>query len=333
MKINRFLKSLSIMLTLTMMMSVTMMTTLATSTQAAASFNEYYYGSNFYFKVYVPSTYTGATSVPLMVMLHGCTQDPDDFAAGTRMNTLAEQKNFIVLYPEMNILANPNRCWNWFYDYNQHRGGTSEPAIIAGMINWVKTNYKINSAEVNVAGISAGGAMTTIMGATYPDHVKGIGVSAGVMYDAADTANYALTAMAYGSGYDPNVKGLYAYNEMGSYKHRMPVILFHGTSDYTVSINNATEVINQWLQTNDYIDDGSDNNTVNTGADSTSSGTTNGRSWTKYVFNDKNGASLVQYYKITGMGHAWSGGSSSGSYTDTSGPNESQIMWDFFASH
>jgi poly(hydroxyalkanoate) depolymerase family esterase len=301
------------------------------ATQAAGSFTEYYYGSNFYFKVYVPSSYQAGTKVPLMVMLHGCLQDPDDFAAGTRMNALAEEKNFIVLYPEMNIFANANQCWNWFYDYNQHRG-SGEPAIIKGMVDWVKSRYSIDSSRVYVAGLSAGAAMSVIMGATYPDVFRGVGVSAGLEYNAANTATGGINAMLYG-GIDPNTTGRDAYDEMGSFKRRMPVIVFHGTSDTTVNPVNASQVVTQWAQTNDIVDDGFDNGSVNDAADQTISGSINGRSYTKYVYHDRFGASLIEYWKVSGLQHAWSGGSTAGSYSDPYGPDASRIMWDFFMSH
>jgi poly(hydroxyalkanoate) depolymerase family esterase len=299
---------------------------------AAGSFTKYDYGSNFYFKVYVPSGYKAGTAVPLMVMLHGCTQNADDFAAGTQMNALAEEKKFIVLYPEMSNTDNANRCWNWFDDSNQHRG-SGEPAIIKGMVDWVKSRYSINSNKVYVAGLSAGAAMSVIMGVTYPDVFKGVGVGAGLEYDSANSLIDGLAAMKLG-GPDPDMQGKAAYNEMGIYKRRIPVIVFHGTSDMTVDQVNASQVIGQWAQTNDLADDGSDNDSVDSNADQTITGAvTNGRSYTRFIYNDKKGRSVMEKWMVNGMGHAWSGGSASGSYTDPSGPNATRIMWDFFVSH
>jgi len=319
-------KGLAIVLSLLMVLVA-----LAPAAQAA-SFTQSYYGSNFYYKVYVPSSYKAGTAVPLMVMLHGCLQNPDDFAAGTRMNALAEEQGFIVLYPEMNVFANPNMCWNWFYDYNQHRGA-GEPAIIKGMVDVVKSRYSINAGRVYVAGLSAGAGMATIMGVSYPDVFRGVGVSAGVEYDAADTAFGGINAMKYG-GADPTLTGNNMYVEMGSYKRSMPVIVFHGTSDTIVAPINAAQVVTSWAQLNDRVDDGADNNSMNDGADVTTTATApGGRSYTKYVYNDKNGASLIEYYKVTSMSHAWSGGSSNGTYTDPAGPDATRIMWNFFMSH
>jgi poly(hydroxyalkanoate) depolymerase family esterase len=269
----------------------------------------------------------------MMVMLHGCLQNPDDFAAGTRMNALAEEKGFIVLYPEMNVFANSSMCWNWFYDYNQHRGAAGEADIIKGMVDSVKGLYTIDSNKVYVAGLSAGGSMASIMAATYPHVFRGLGVAAGTVYDAADTAMGGIAVMSYGTGL-PNTKGYNAYYEMGSYKRRMPVIVFHGSSDTTVYPVNGSEVVTSWANANDYIDDGLDNDSVNDIYDVKTTGTVSGgRSYTKYVYNDKNGAGLIEYYYVSGMTHAWSGGSSAGSYTDPSGPDATRIMWDFFVAH
>ncbi|MBM6619448.1 extracellular catalytic domain type 1 short-chain-length polyhydroxyalkanoate depolymerase [Bacillus suaedaesalsae] len=300
-------------------------------THAASSFTRYSMGGGWYFKVYVPSSYNG-NAVPLMVMLHGCTQDADDFAAGTRMNQLAESKNFIVVYPEMNRTYNSYDCWNWFYDYNQHRNG-GEAAIIDSMIDYVKSNYNISSKGY-AAGISAGGYMTSIMGATYPEHIIAIGIHSGGMYNAADSAVAGTNTMYYGSATNPDSAGYEAAVEMDkSALQRVPTIIFHGSQDGTVYIENAWQAKTQWAQTNDYADDRNNNNSVDANYDVKQTGTTNGYSWEKYVYNDSAGRSLIQLWKVNGLGHAWSGGSSSGSYTDANGPQATNVMWDFFLGH
>lgn len=301
-------------------------------TEAASSYERYYYGSNFYFNVYVPSSYQPNTEVPLIVMLHGCSQTASDFATGTKMNQLAEEKNFIVLYPEMNPFANSSRCWNWFYTYNQTRG-SGEPAIIAGMTDWVKNNYSIQSDKVFVAGLSAGAYMSTIMGATYPDVYSGIGVSAGGMYKAATTSGGAINSMYYGSVYSPKTRGYNAFQQMGQNKKRMPVIVFHGSSDSVVHPVNASQVVEQWAETNDYVDDGSSNNSIDFQYDEKINGSENGKSYSKYTYFDQTGNHLIEYYYVSNLDHAWSGGDSSGSYTDPNGPDTSRLMYDFFISH
>lgn len=285
------------------------------------------------YKVYIPSGYQSGTPVPLVVMLHGCTQDPDQFATGTEMNSYAEQNNFIVVYPDQPSSSHQNKCWHWFDPAHQSRG-SGEPAVIAGIVNQVKSNYSIDSNRVYVAGLSAGAAMSVIMGATYPDVFAAIGVGSGLEYKAATTEASAWTAMMQG-GPDPVQQGNAAYNAMGSYKRVVPVIVFHGTSDYTVYPVNGHQVISQWAQTNDRASDGSDNNNIDDTADQTVNGQVpNGRSYTDYIYKDSsNGAVVMEKYMVNGMGHAWSGGNSAGSYTDPQGPKASQIMWQFFLNH
>jgi poly(hydroxyalkanoate) depolymerase family esterase len=164
------------------------------------------------YKIYVPGGYVPGQPVPLVVMLHGCTQDPDKFAAGTRMNALAEQHAFIVVYPEQPTLSllgllppsgltptnatnppilsmqgNLNRCWNWFMPEHQSRG-SGEPAAIRSIVKDVESDYSIDGKAIYVAGLSAGGAMAVLMGAAYPETFAAVGVGAGLEYKAATCA-------------------------------------------------------------------------------------------------------------------------------------------------
>lgn len=286
------------------------------------------YGARYY-RLYVPATYDGATARPLMVMLHGCLQDGYDFAAGTRMNSFADARDFLVLYPEQGTAYNASDCWNWFYTVNQARG-SGEPSIIAGMIAWVKANYRVDAARLGVAGFSAGAAMANIMGCTYPDHVKKVAAFAGVMYKGATTSGGGVNAMSFGSSYDPNVRGTDCYNASGTGRHPMPVLIFQGSADGTVNPVNATQTAGQWAQSNDLLYDGVDNGEVDATADATVSGSAC-RAFTRYDYrNSATGAVVVQRYSISGLDHRWSGGSSAGTYTDSCGPDASQIIVDFF---
>ncbi|MEA4813767.1 MAG: PHB depolymerase family esterase, partial [Oscillospiraceae bacterium] len=290
-----------------------------------------YNGRNY--KVYIPSSYVSGTSVPLMVMLHGGTQDPTVFATGTQMNALAEEEDFIVLYPEQPSSANSSKCWNWFLPEDQSRG-SGEPALIVGMVNQIKSQYSIDNSRVFVAGLSAGAAMSVILGAAYPDVFSGIGVASGLEYKAATDMIGAFSAMSSG-GPAPATQGQLAYNAMGSYASTVPVIVFQGSSDYTVYPVNGNQVLSQWAKTNDLADDGSANGSIDDTADATYTGTAdvaNGKNYTRYVYNDSNNNIIMEKYIVTGMGHAWSGGSSSGSYTDPTGPDCSLIMYNFFMS-
>ncbi|RPK14578.1 hypothetical protein FH5_00013 [Priestia endophytica] len=295
---------------------------------AQSSFINGTYGGKTY-KLFIPSSYDGSKDFPLVVMLHGCSQNADDFAKGTRMNNLGEEKGFLVLYPEQSSFANVNKCWNWFSVSNQKRGW-GEPATIVGMINKVKGTYSIQNQSVFVAGLSAGGGMSVILGATYPEQFASIGVGAGLEYGASSSAFSAFYAMQNG-GPNPNLQGKYAYEQMGKNARVMPVIVFHGNADSTVVLKNGNQVISQWATTNDWADDGILNGTIDDQADSVVEKTKQGgKAYTQYSYTNENGQIVLEKYIVNNMEHAWSGGSPLGSYTDEEGPNASEIMWSFF---
>jgi poly(hydroxyalkanoate) depolymerase family esterase len=301
----------------------------------------------FYYKLYIPSGYKKGMEVPLMVMIHGCKQNPNDFAAGTQMNELAEIENFIVLYPfhPVQFPINPGGCWTWCTEVNQHRQeslGLGEGDIIVDMINQVKNDYSIDSNRVYAAGLSSGAAMTSILGASYPEVFCAIGICSGLEYGAAtidlgavfdpwEELQEPTNAMAKG-GPDPYECGNKAFIEMEGNKRKMPVIIFHGTSDTIVHPINAEQLTIQWLQTN-FLVEGGDGGKANVNPASVTSGIINGKSYLQTVYNDLNNHPLMELWLVNGMGHAWSGGSSKGSYTDPEGPNASSIIWDFFTRH
>lgn len=285
------------------------------------------------YKLYIPTGYVSGQATPLVVALHGCTQDPDNFAAGTRFNTLANQYNFIVLYPQQTSSNNSLSCWNWFDPTHQARG-QGEPGIIAGMVNMVKSNYTVDNNRVYVTGMSAGGAMSAIMGACYPDVFAAIGVHSGLEYKAATSSSNASSAQLNG-GPDPNTTGQQAYQCAGSAARVLPVIVFQGDQDWTVRPVNASQIISSFAQADDYADDGANNNTITDAVSSTQNGQVNGGYSYTITTTNYNGQPLLQKYLVAGMAHAWSGGSttSPATYTDAKGPDASTIMWNFFAAH
>src|SRR5947207_1170046 len=241
------------------------------------------------YKLWVSSGYQKGKSVPLLLMLHGCTQKAEDLAAMSGMNDLADKNNFLVAYPEQTAAANPLRCWNWFDPKHQSRDA-GEPSLIAAVVQDVGSSYSIDSKRVYAVGISAGGAMAVVMVAAYPENFAGLGVIAGTEYKAATTVQAGLAAMKQG-GPDPNQQCLVAFEAiqkgLGGSKKRIPVIAFQGMKDPYVSPLNTDQLIAQWAQTNDYLDDGKDNDSVSIQSPRETKGSVpNGYSFTKYSYYD-----------------------------------------------
>ena len=275
--------------------------------------------------LYVPVTYAAGTPAPLVVMLHGCTQDPTDFAAGTQMNAQADAAGFLVAYPDEPTSANVEKCWNWFLPADQARGG-GEPAIVAGLVGDVAKDFSVDPKRVFAAGLSAGAAMAVVVGATYPDVFTAIGVHSGLEYEAATNATAALGASASG-GPDPKAQGDAAFAAMGAQARPVPVIVFQGDADSVVNVTNGTQVVAQWNETDTRAG-------AMPGAGVATSGMAGGKSYTHTTYANGSAAStLLELYVVHGLSHAWSGGSSAGTFTDPNGPDASALMWQFFASH
>jgi poly(hydroxyalkanoate) depolymerase family esterase len=287
------------------------------------------------YKLWVPSGLEKRKPVPLVMMLHGCTQKPEDLATVSGMNEVADRNNFLVVYPEQTAEANPLRCWNWFDPRHQARD-SGEPALLAAAIKQVQASNSVDPNRIFVAGISAGAAMAVVMGVTYPDLFNGIGVCAGLEFKAATSVETGLAAMKQG-GPDPKQQGLIAFqaiaeNLRGKSKRRMPVIIFQGDVDPYVNPLNAEQVIAQWAKTNDYLDDGKDNDSVKHQPAGTTEGSVpGGHQFTKSIYNDRDGRLLMEKWIVKGLGHAWSGSPIAGPFADPKGPNASAKMWRFFA--
>ncbi|MDQ1815127.1 PHB depolymerase family esterase [Massilia sp. CCM 9210] len=256
------------------------------------------------YKLYEPSSYNGQP-MPLVVMLHGCTQDPDDFATGTQMNALAEEMQCLVVYPAQSMQANSSRCWNWFNAVDQQRG-QGEPSIIAGITEAVMHNHAVDRSQVYVAGLSAGGAMATIMGTLYPELYAAVGVHSGLPFASAHDLPSALAAM----------KGNFGPQKASG--KSIPIIVFHGDKDTTVHPVNGDELIKR-------------------GAHHESKGfvtepgrVPDGHAYTRTVHQRADGTPQAEQWLIHGAGHAWSGGNARGSYTDGKGPDASREMMRFF---
>ena len=263
------------------------------------------------YRLYIPRQLKKSERT-LLVMLHGGTQDGEDFAAGTRMNTLAEEHGFIVAYPSQSKAANQSLCWNWFTPENQRRG-KGEPAIIAGITREIVASYDVDPKRVFIAGLSAGGAMAAVMAATYPDLYAAIGVHSGLPYRSATDLPSAFAAMRG----DGAARGRVTRKSRGSASIRpRRTIVFHGDADKLVHPSNA-HGITETCKPNERLE----RSEVRGSA---------GRRYTRIVSRDKSGVAVVEQWLIHGCGHAWSGGSADGSYTDPHGPDASREMLRFF---
>jgi poly(hydroxyalkanoate) depolymerase family esterase len=259
------------------------------------------------YKLFIPPE-AGAAPLPLVVMLHGCTQTPDDFAAGTGMNDLALVRGFYVLYPAQSKQANPQGCWNWFKHTHQQRG-RGEPALLAGMTRKVMAQHAIDSRRVYVAGLSAGGAMAAILAAAYPDLYAAVGVHSGLAAGSAGDLPSALSAMKGGAAGSAVTV------------HGVPTIVFHGDADATVHPANGEHVV----KASAAADCAVQTQRVPQGQ---------ARASTRRIYSDaRKGTVVAEHWLIHGTAHAWSGGRSHGSYTDSRGPDASAEMLRFFLEH
>jgi len=259
------------------------------------------------YKLYIPPA-AGQRPLPLVVMLHGCKQHADDFAAGTAMNELARAHGFYVLYPEQSQQANPQRCWNWFKHSHQARG-RGEPAVLAGMTREVMGRHGIDAGRVYVAGLSAGGAMAAIVADAYPDLFAAVGVHSGLATGVAKDLPSAFAAMQKG----PQIV-------MPAAGGNVPTIVFHGDADSTVHPGNGGHVIAANVPPGSVVD-------------TTQGQAPGGRRYTRELHRAPDGRVVAEHWVVHGSPHAWSGGSTQGSYTDPQGPDASGEMLRFFMAH
>ncbi len=264
------------------------------------------------YKLYLPSGFgvraAARRRLPLVVMLHGCGQTPDDFAAGTRMNALAEEFGLIVAYPEQPVSANRNRCWNWFDPRDQTRGA-GEPALIAGIARAVLASHHADPERVYVAGLSAGGSAAAILGAAYRDVFAAVGIHSGLPAGAAHSTASALLAMRRGA---PGRRPDFA----------MPTIVFHGDADSVVHPGNGRYVAARALVPYARL-----------ARSETSRRAAGGRGYTRTVHRLASGKPVCEHWVVKGAGHAWSGGDAAGSFTDPAGPDAARAMLRFFLRH
>lgn len=259
------------------------------------------------YRLYIPAS-RPAAPLPLVVMLHGCTQTPEDFAQGTGMNALAEEFGCMIAYPGQPTAANAQKCWNWYRPEDQARD-RGEPALIAGLTRAIWRDHKADPARSYIAGLSAGGAAAVIVASAYPDVFCAVGVHSGLAAGGAQDIPSAFAAMRNGAKGKPH-------------RTAVPTIVFHGLSDRTVHPDNGSAILSQALHAMPGL-----RKTTRHGV------AEGGHRYRTTVHLDADGRSLAEHWQIDGAGHAWSGGRSAGSYTDPKGPDASRLMLRFFLQH
>lgn len=289
------------------------------------------------FKLWVPATVEASLETgrawPLVLMLHGCTHDAGDMAEISGMNEVAEANQFLVVYPEQSRLANLLKCWNWFHPKHQTRDA-GEPSILAAVVDQVRSTHNIDPDKVYVAGVSAGGAMASILAATYPDVFVGIAVVAGTEFKAAAGTSEGLAAMKHG-GPDPIQQGQLAFEAMRSglarnNRRRMPLIAFQGASDNRVSPINTDQVIAQWSKTNARFAAEHGENGFALTEQIIEGQVPGGYAYHRHIYVEPDGRRLMEKWLIQGLSHAWPGAPEPSKYGDPKGPNASAEMWRFF---
>lgn len=262
---------------------------------------------------YVPSSYRSGVPMPMLVALHGCTENDVGFELLSGWTQLAEQRGFIVVFPDQSNLANPLGCWNWYLESNQHRG-LGEPSIIAGITHKLRSRYSVDPRRIYVTGVSAGGVMANIMAVAYPDLYAAASILAGCEYDC-DILQLQ----------SPQVSGQKAIAEMGSRRRAVPILIFQGSADRVVPPSTAERIVGQWATVAG----------IDEVADQVVHGQVpGGRSYTHTLHRAAaGGPSLIESYLIDGAGHAYPGGCPCSLYGDPSGPDASNLSWDFFLAH
>jgi poly(hydroxyalkanoate) depolymerase family esterase len=265
------------------------------------------------YKLFVPASADPARPAPLVVMLHGCTQDPDDFARGTRFNEAAREHGIIVAWPEQTNAHQVQKCWTWYDSAHQGRDA-GEPGIIAGIVREVMASHRVDPARVYVAGISAGAAMAVNTAAAYPELFAAVAAHSGVPYRAAGSVPDALAVMKQGA---PSPDALTsALREAMGERRMIPLILVHGLADAVLNPRNTEQLAEQWLALGGMAER-----------------LTESRDGGGYAARRTTVGDDLELWMVEGLGHAWSGGSPEGTYTDPRGPNATREILRFFLAH
>lgn len=238
---------------------------------------------------------TDAAKRALVVMLHGCGQDAADFARGTRMNAAADSLGFVVLYPEQTTAGHPLKCWNW-YTPSHYERGKGEGAWLVGVIDSVARMEGIAPSRISLVGVSAGAAMAANLVVAYPERFGGLAMHSGIAALAATDVTSGMAAMRGGPA-DKDSLGARALRAMGERAKPIPVLILQGQIDFVVVPVNAVAAAEQWMAVNARF--------------------------------KAPAHAHVTLEMLPRVGHAWSGGSKDGTYTDPTGPNATARIVEF----
>jgi len=285
------------------------------------------------YKLWAPATIETEKASPLVMLLHGCALDAQAMTEISGMNEVAEANRFLVVYPEQSRRANLLKCWNWFHPKHQTRD-RGEPSILAAIIEQVCSRFRVDLDRIYIAGVSAGGAMAVIAGATYPDLFAAIAVCAGGEFKAATSVATGLSVMKHG-GPDPLQQGQSAFEAMRAglarkKKRRMPVIAFHGTADARVNPVNTEQIIAQWSATNACLAAQQGETDFSLSEQTVAGQVATGYAYKRRIYTDQRGELLMESWIIDGLGHAWPGSPQAHKYGDPKGPVAAREIWRFF---
>jgi len=269
------------------------------------------------YRLFVPAGYDAARPAPLVVMLHGCTQDPDDFARGTRFNDAAASAGVLVAWPEQPAASQVQKCWSWYDPAHQAAAG-GEPALIAGITHEVMASHAVDVSRVYIAGVSAGAAMAVNTAASHPGLYAAVASHSGIPYRAASDVPHALGVMRSGSP-DPAILAYALQDALGS--RAMPLIAIHGAADHVVAPVNSRQLAATWA------------GVLRVQSSAPQQATEGGLAVERTRWKGADGKTAVELVIVDGLGHAWSGGSPEGTFTDARGPDASRVILRFLLDH
>ena len=279
--------------------------------------------------VYVPRAYGGWRRRPLLVLLHGCRQTPEDFAAGTRIAALADSNGWLVLLPRQSGKANAWTCWNWFD--RPTSAGRGEAAIVAAQIRAVRRAYRVHPRRIFAAGMSAGGCLAAVLGLRYPELFAGVAVHSAVACGAASGPMVAMQVLAHGA--DTAIEQIAATAREVAPRRALPVplLVVHGGDDHIVALRNARQLVRQYLVFNGRLDAQTMPPDELPPPDrETTQEVSAGRTATTIEYRDGS-RTLVRMVRVDGLGHAWSGGDAAFPYNDREPPDATALLGAFVA--